>query len=188
MKTLILSLIAIAFIGLSFVPAADDDLLEWSEETALVWDDFNGKPPVGSKFKAMTHSRIGLDAKFDEGSFIIDVNTYFIRNKSWSKNKGSEDLLAHEQVHFDIAELIARKIRKAYSEYTATDVQETGDFLQETYNEYYGPVWDSYNAYDEETHHGLIEEEQAKWAKKIQNELEELKDYSSPHITIKLIE
>lgn len=168
--------------------SSEDRLLEWSSDYQLQWSDFEGKPPPGVKYKAMTHSRIGLDADFKDGSFIIDVNTYFIRNKSWSKNKGSEALLGHEQVHFNIAELIARKIRKAYSEHTATEVQKTGDFIQETYNEYYGPVWDSYDDYDKETNHGINEDEQAKWAKKIQQELDELKDYSSPRVVIDLIE
>lgn len=185
---ILLFILSLAFLILSITPANGDDLLEWKEDHKLKWSDFKGKVPTGVKYKAMTHSRIGLDADFEDGAFIVDVNTYFIRNKSWSKNRGSESLLGHEQLHFDITELIARKIRKAYSEYNATEVQKTGDFLQTTYDHYYGPVWDSYELYDEETNHGINKLEQAEWAQKIQDELDELSEYSSPRVAITLQE
>jgi hypothetical protein len=161
-----------------------DDLIEWKKTTTLKWSDFKGKPDNSIEYKAMTYSRIGLEADFEDNTFIVDVKTYFVRNKSWTKNKESENLLRHEQVHFDIAEVIARKIRKAYSEYESTDLEETQTYLQETYNEYYGPVWDSYNQYDEDTNHGLVKEEQTRWEKKIEKELKELEKYSSSLVKI----
>lgn len=164
------------------VPA--DELLEWKATVALTWSDFKGEPDNTVDYKAMTYSRIALEAEFEENAFIVDVKTYFLKNKSWTKNNESKTLLKHEQVHFDIAELIARKIRKAYSEYESTDLQETQKFLQQTYNEYYGPVWDSYNVYDDETNHGVNTDEQKSWEKKIAKELAALSRYSSSQVKI----
>lgn len=165
-------------------PPPSDDLIEWKENLSLKWTDFKGEPDESVNYKAMTYSRIGLEADFIDNAFVVTVKTYFLRNKSWTKNKESNALLKHEQVHFDIAELIARKIRKEYSAYESIDLQETQKFLKDTYNEYYGPVWDSYDQYDVETEHGVVAEEQTKWEKKIRKELKELEDYSSPNVKI----
>ena len=89
----------------------------------------------------------------------IDVTTYFYPQLSWKKNskENNQDLLKHEQLHWDISELYARKLRAAYKKYIPQKNQK--ERLQ------------AQNAYDLETKHGLLKDAQEKWSDKIREEL-----------------
>jgi len=91
----------------------------WEEGVKLKWGDFLGEPPNEEEIgimKAGTASEITLEGDFYEGdipNFII--KSFFIYEESWTITDSNETL-THEQAHFDIAELYARKIRQRFCE------------------------------------------------------------------------
>ena len=78
----------------------------------------------------------------------------------------------HEQSHFDIAELFARKFRKAIS----------GRSLDaKTLHSYYEKTYDDYKAYQQQyetaTNHGRIRDKQYEYSQMIDEEIERLADF-----------
>jgi hypothetical protein len=108
-----LSIIIIILTLSSFNEIKDDKIL-WNKDKPLTWNDFQGIPKKSSQRSAMTNSGIELKTSFENNTLTITVGAYFIKNKSWVKKEALGDslLLEHEQVHFDITELFARKFRQ----------------------------------------------------------------------------
>jgi hypothetical protein len=151
------------------------ELLEWNEHYDLVWEDFQGKVTDATFGDAGT--AVQIKAKpFKVGKEIhYDVVAYFNREKSWARDQ-SQALLAHEQLHFDIAELYARKIRKkinSLSEAGTDDVKIFNDAIKKILLE----SNDADEQYDRETLHGAIPKRQAEWEKKVADEMKQLQDF-----------
>ena len=164
------------------------DRIEWSSNVKLTWKDFLGKPDTSSRYKAVTFTKIRVsDEEFDD-KIILNFPATFNRSLSWTKNTKSMSLLIHEQIHFDIAELVARKIRKDCSQHVSRDLSLSYEFIQNTYDYYRTYCLDSINdTYDSETNHGMIKSKQKEWEKKISKELTSLKAYSSTQVEIKRV-
>jgi predicted secreted Zn-dependent protease len=102
----------------------------------------------------------------------IIVNCFFIPEKSWVRpGKLNEELLSHEQVHFDIAYLVSREFRDSLLSYKFS----RGNFKEEieqlktkSANEYE----EMQLQYDEETNHGRKREKQNLWKRKIESALQ----------------
>ena len=81
-----------------------------------------------------------------------------------------EEILAHEQCHFDICELYTRKLRERIA---SANINVRN--LKTTLRSIYKDVQDDYRArqqqYEDETEHGIIPEEQARWQEEIAKEL-----------------
>lgn len=170
----------------SNISLTSDSLIYWKSNYKLKWSDFKGKVDSLSTNQAVTTTNIDLNAQNLKDSIIVNVPTYFVKYSSWTKkNSGSENLLNHEQLHFDIAELVARKLRQKLTELTYTDVKLAYKSIQAIYNDYHGRVWNSYDIYDIETKHGIVIEKQKEWEAKIAKELKELKSFSSSKVVIK---
>jgi len=107
-----------------------------------------------------------------------DVEAYFNRKKSWSRAK-SPALLQHEQLHFDIAELYARKIREKISHMRSQGIRDI-----KQYNSAIKGLLHESNLtdqrYDLETLHGALSKKQAAWERMIREQLIGLKDYKKP--------
>lgn len=88
----------------------------WQPDFRFTWADFKGIIPVGSSAAATTASGISYDfSTFYEGDALkinFNVVAYFYPSRSWYKPKVCTNVtLLHEQLHFDITELYARKLR-----------------------------------------------------------------------------
>jgi hypothetical protein len=163
-------------------------LIEWNKHDSLTWADFQGIPDTSSTYKAMTFVQTDLKSEQHLDSIEVHVTTLFYKNLSWSKRKQSNTLLKHEQVHFDIAELMSRKIRKAFYQYISIDIDKTYTELMDISRKFHRDKLDQYNfKYDEETDHGTILAKQEEWEAKIANELKALGAYSSTRVVIKRI-
>jgi hypothetical protein len=175
-KLYFLSSILICFLSARvFGQAADHSLLEWNEFYSLSWEDFEGSPSTESIGDAGTAVRIKAKPFYIKKQVHYDVIAYFDRKKSWVRGK-SEALLAHERLHFDIAELYARKIRKKIAELQANDVNDI-----QTFNAAIREILEESNEadqrYDLETLHGALQKKQSMWEKRVKEELQGLKDY-----------
>jgi len=101
--------------------------------------------------------------------------------ESWVKSdEKSDDLLRHEQGHFDIAEVYARKFRKKLKE-EGKEICKSKDPKTEIDNRF-NDIEEEWGAtadkYDSETKHGADRDKQKEWDEKIQKCLDELKDYA----------
>ena len=162
-----------------------DDLILW-QENVLQWSDFEGKAPRSNTYEAMTHAIIGLEMNATETSVEVNIPVYFSKSKSWSRSDTSTTLLKHEQLHFDIAELVGRKIRQDIQSYEGKSHDATYRYVQSRYKKNVQSTWNKYDSYDRETDHGLIEAKQIEWELKVANELKELSDYSNPKVVISI--
>jgi hypothetical protein len=115
MKIFIMALSLFIFSTYTF--AQLHDTIQWSTSYKLKWEDFQGKSDSSSKYGAISRPGIKYHLSANADSFNVKVLCFFIKSKSWSKYKNSYPLLMHEQLHFDIAELFARKLRKTYAAY-----------------------------------------------------------------------
>lgn len=159
----------------------ESDVVCWDYNRKLSWDDFMGNPDtletIVGKATAVTVAKISCVSFIDQGMPNFVVENCFMKTSSWV-NHQNEASLQHEQLHFDIAELYARKIRKGIYELRNQGLREMA-----AYSSLINKLLQERNlrdeAYDYETAHSLLAEKQSEWNKKIAKELEELKKYSS---------
>ncbi len=108
-------------------PTKDKDVIIWSKDRKLKWEDFQGIPDTKSKHIALTNS-IGYqktDPMINENGKQFEfklgnIKTYalFRKSGSWVKesvlNTPNQDvILEHEQGHFDIGEIFRRQFENA---------------------------------------------------------------------------
>ena len=154
---------------------ADIELLLWNEFYKLQWGDFQGEADKNSFGDAGTAVQIKATPFLVRRQVRYDVAAFFNRKKSWVRDR-SVSLLAHEQLHFDIAELYARKIRKKIRDLQRRDVNNIKEYNAAIQH----LLLESNKAdeqYDLETLHGALSRKQAAWRDKVKQELAHLKDY-----------
>ena len=126
---IILSIIFTLYFTTAYTQTISDTIY-WSSCYKLKWKDFQSNIDTTSAYGAVSNPIINYKLRATEDTFTIEVTCFFIKSKSWSKFKNSDTLLIHEQGHFDIAELFARKLRKAFYEYkfnyktVSTDIEK----------------------------------------------------------------
>ncbi len=167
---------------LLFVPFAtraqdkDDQLIEWSPARKLTWDDYKGKPNPASEAAASTTTHLGIEYNMRNNGFSYAITSKFSQTRSWGRHK-NEYILAHEQGHFDIAEIFARKLHKELQGYQFNKNSYKTD-LAKIYDTILDEKESMQNSYDEQTNHSINKEKQAEWIKKIANMLEGLNKYA----------
>ena len=155
-----------------------DEVIPWSADRKLEWSDFKGKFLKTEWAAATTASSISYRFSTHEknGQWFVDfeVGCEFYPKKSWYRPDMVDSLiLSHEQLHFDISELYARKLRKRLAEgqFTSNIKEEVKDIYQKLLKELY--LYQ--NKYDRETNFSRNREEQIYWNKMIANALKEEK-------------
>jgi hypothetical protein len=152
----------------------------------LTWDDFLGNPDHTSSFKALTSAEILFSSLTYNDSAKLVITSRFLKKSSWTKLRTSQALLRHEQLHFDIAELVARRLRRACSIQRPRSYREAEQVFELLYREYTGAEWQQLNSsYDMETKHGTIEAKQRQWEARIARELLLLENYAAPGVTVR---
>lgn len=164
----------------------ENNLISWNSERKLKWSDFLGEVPK-SKYLATTYTTIrAIPITYCIDSLQYNITSDFLCDESWTKDRVSVSLLAHEQLHFDISELAARKIRKEYSEYNLMDLKTSYKKLSDIFKKYSTSFLDSMEIkYDKETNHGVNLEIQLLWEKKIKKELNDLSRFKSMQVVVK---
>jgi hypothetical protein len=164
-----------------------NELIQWENNQKLTWKDFKGKPNKRSPYKAMTFASVSSNLiSFSKNELKIEILCHFIRNKSW-KTIETDELLRHEQLHFDIAELAARKMRERVSKLNLKNLSSKNieQKLNSIFNSSVEEQMEMNQKYDSETNHSIKYIAQSDWEKKIKEKLIETKDYSKTSITIK---
>lgn len=153
--------------------------LVWNASQPLTWDDFKASPDANSEMLAMTKSRISFKwSCTEQGEFSVDVLARFDRGESWRRKEATDALLKHEQWHFNITELYARKLRKLMAE-----IEEPCSLSAEELKARAGAVqqdWDKrQKLYDKETNHSTDVEAQKHWELMLAKEMKALEEYAS---------
>src|SRR5215213_6330875 len=94
----------------------NNQFIPWNYEQRLNWDDFQCEPRRGTDAVASTSTTLGIAYQISDGQLTYDITCNFSKNKSWGLMK-TDYILAHEQGHFDITEIFARKLHEALSNY-----------------------------------------------------------------------
>ena len=155
----------------------------WSEDLVFTLDFFKGTPTdtiltlYGTSAGAVSSISIYiLDTQIGDYNIKYEVKSCFYPSESWVK-KGQEALLGHEKIHFDIAELFARKMRKSIDSLHNLEVINKSIF-----NKIIDDQFDKYDKFDRDfdsdTMHGMAEIPQTAIKKEILMELDSLKKYA----------
>ena len=150
--------------------AQEDELILWTPERKLSWSDFKGRPSGISSAAAITASGISysFSAQGTKDAMELDfkVDTYFYPDKSWYKSKlANPIILGHEQLHFDISEVFARKLRQILARTKFTNNAKAE--VKEIYRNVLRELNDYQNQYDSETNFSRDTVQQLIWNKKI---------------------
>lgn len=155
----------------------NEELISWNANKKLTWADYKGNPKPESDAVASTATYLGIEYSFNNKGFGYKITCSFSKTRSWGSHK-TDYVLAHEQGHFDIAEIFARKLNWRMSEYRFNKNNFKTD-LKNIYDGITKEKEDMQNDYDRETNHSIKKEKQAEWLKKIGQLLEEYQDFSN---------
>lgn len=159
-----------------------NDTIIWKQDSLLRPTDFKARPKPNGPL-GLTASMLFIYSGESDGELIFYVEALFVKSKSYI-TKSSEYVLRHEQLHFDICELNARKLRKKLSETDFKKVKKLTEEIQKQFNNSISQIHKEQEKYDKETEHGLNSAKQAIWNESIQKQIKELDDYKSSAIDI----
>ncbi len=167
-------LISFVIIGSSSKP--DSNTILWSEDRPLTWDDFQGRPDYNyDAVSALTSSGIMHMKGCENGKIIYKIEAYFEKDFSWVKPEAYTDHhLEHEQIHFDITQLYAKKLEHALDKqhFQCGEEEEFEQFVQE-----FLAGWQKAQInFDLYTHYSMKPPEQYEWKHKVALELSVFKD------------
>lgn len=158
---------------------ADVDSLHWHRDRRLTWNDFTGEPDDEPIFGARTFTSIKYKLLDRDTACNVQVRCIFLKKVSWTQPQhATEYALLHEQIHFDISELFARKLRQAYCRYKYNRQTVNAD-VAEIFSRICAEKTKFNRQYDKETCHSLHKMKQLEWTNKISDMLDQLSEFES---------
>ena len=162
----------------------DEPVLSWNESYKLSWQDFKAKPNTNDSAVAITASGITFGFsirqtdKKEVVSFSSEVHAHFYPEQSWYKIEQVDNhILGHEQLHFNITELFARKFRYRIGQVKLSNSVRVE--LKKIHNDINSELSQMQNKYDTETDYSRNFESQSKWKIYVNAELNEYSKYKS---------
>jgi hypothetical protein len=159
-------------------PESASSQLLWHPTRPLNWTDFQGMPDPGEGVDALSSCGISLDPTLTKtGELRFEVDAYFSRPDSWVDGADASSLLLHhEQGHFDIGEIYARKLRRRLANTRferGTLNQQITALYQQTFDEYAK----AQETYDRVAEHSTNPAGQLEWDRWIARELQRNEAY-----------
>lgn len=159
---------------------SEGPVIEWESDLKLKYSDFKADKKGSPGFAvATTASAFGYRIDDTDGKISGSVFVVFYCNKSWwNRNYLLDEVLEHEQLHFDICELYGRKL---YQEIIS--LRNSNRLSIKNINKVYLKLEKQYSnyqdKYDEETDHSTNGQQQRLWNKKIKKQLAAMSGYSN---------
>ena len=158
----------------------------WNENRKLKQIDFKGSIE-NRPFEAATSSGFGYEysGRVFQGKVKFVVTTVFDCERSYFKGTYQIDtVLAHEQGHFDMTELYARKFFKKITEEVKSikDLQENANKI---YDDFTKELQIEQDRYDSDIYPNRAK--QAIWLKNLQEELKKYEKYANKQTFIKIL-
>ncbi len=158
--------------------AQTSDSLNWEASRKLRWADFLGMPDEHTIFGARTFTALRYKLYDNDTGCRVVVRCIFLKMMSWRSDKDTTTYaLQHEQGHFDISELYARKLRKAFGEYHYVKRSVHHD-VAAIFEQICAEKTAFNNLYDKETIHSLNRVKQQEWIAKIAAVLDSLQEFA----------
>lgn len=148
--------------------------IKWDGKRLLTWKDFSAPIDTNSLHYANTATSINYQyhVHYHDNTYTLtfEVGCVFLPKKSWCRPyKQTDGLLQHEQLHFDMEELFARKLMATF-----TAKIFTADYMAEV-KKIYDSIAKEANKmqkeYDLETDFSEIKKEQLRWEKLVHGQL-----------------
>lgn len=162
---------------------ARDEGLPWASKRPLIWADFKGDPPNNTgQVAAETAYTLIHGTRCARSAFEFRVMAAFRPKDSWVRPAmlrtaaESARALRHEQTHFNLTEVHARRLRRYYGELIAPCRSSTSD-LAAAAERIGRDEKAAQERYDAETDHGRNAAEQARWDKDVDAQLAALAKY-----------
>ena len=159
-----------------FAGTADKgDSVFYDPRRPLRWTDFRAPPRSGKNYGAAVFASFGYEAssrtKAGVVEVIMTVKVYQLKNQSWVWPAAKSDYaLRHEQLHFDITQLVAERFKqKLGAEDLAPD--EYDSRIQFLFLDSFREMNHLQVQYDNETSHSINQAAQARWDAKITADL-----------------
>lgn len=172
MNQLLRRTVLVCALAVCLSTAHAQDRIAWSAERPLTWDDFTGSVPPGTPRDAYTYYGIEATwARDEQGAVSFTVECFFLPARSWVKRDAREStaLLAHEQLHFDIAALHTAELSGRMARLKPDgEVERRFNNLQEAVM---AEAREEQQRYDRETDHGRDEEAQERWRRAVHGRL-----------------
>jgi hypothetical protein len=166
---------AILFFLPILVSAQENEAIQWSA-ARLTWNDYLAKPAANDDAAAITSTALGIEYHVKDNVLNYKITCLFSKTKSWGRYK-SDYILSHEQGHFDITEIYARKLAKAIDEYEFNPRTFRAD-LDNIYHRVMREKEEYQELYDHGTDYSRDKNMQAEWLKRIAKELEDLNEWA----------
>jgi len=170
--------------------------IEWSLARRLTKDDFKGRVPANAPNASLSWIHIETAWECEAGTLVATARATFDPMRSWwrtaqgsvwgsaggrmSSSQAQQEarrssmerdiqLLEHEQIHFDIAEVTVRKIKARFAGFTNACAEPGGtDPIQQVVVEADRELDEEQQRYDRETGHGVNARAQDAWKRRIQ--------------------
>lgn len=156
---------------------AEDEHIPWIPERKLGWDDFLCAPQKQGDAVASTSTSLGISYQVKNRELTYTITCHFSKKKSWGLLK-TDYILAHEQAHFDITELHARKLYQALHNYQLKPETFKKD-IAVLYEQIVKEKEQMQEAYDRETDHSRRRKEQYEWLNRIDLMLSETEAFAA---------
>jgi len=182
--------------------------IEWSPTRRLAKEDFQGRVPVQAVNSSLSFLHVETSWECVVGELIASARATFDPSRSWWRtsygniwgNAGERtsasraqlearrsvltldrQLLDHEQLHFDLTELAARKIRKRFEDFKDSCL-DPGEIepIQGIVADVDRELQEEQHRYDRETNHGVNVRMQDQWRRKILAQLKESENSAPP--------
>jgi hypothetical protein len=169
-KCLVIFFMLLSPIRFSFF---SENEIRWEQSRELTYSDFKEAPPVVTPWAATTSSEISFSYEVINNHLThVVVYASFIPEKSWMKSKLPE-VLMHEQLHFDITEVYARKLYMEVIHQSSVSKKD----LTASFKSANAECQKVQQQYDDQTDHGTIQTVQAKWKEKVSGMLHSTDPY-----------
>lgn len=153
------------------------EYIPWRPSRRLNWDDYQCDPIRNTDAVASTSTSLGISYQLVDSKLSYHITCGFSRTKSWGLLK-TDYILAHEQGHFDITEIFARKLYEALQNYEFNRKTFKSD-INTIYHDIVKQKEEYQEMYDGETDHSRNHKIQYEWLEKIQKMLDESEAYSN---------
>ena len=161
-----------------------EEKMFWQKNRRLTWDDYKGKRKKVFAAASTVYSMYRNVYQDSAKNLMVSVKAVFYPNDSWKGSYIDDALLAHEQRHFDIVELYARKLRKQVSEITVKNKSDAAQKLDSLHAVIAKEMDAFQDTYDKDTDYSMAHDEQQSWIKKIDDTINSLEAYKNTEVTL----
>lgn len=166
------------------------ETITWQAGYKLTWFDFK-KPLKDGNIEA-AYSVCGIyissnPTQVNDSTILVDIHAFFsktLSSKTTKKDLIKPEVLKHEQGHFDLTELYARKLRKDVMDTHFKSVASFYKNVQQMYNKENQALNTEEQKYDKETSHSINATEQEKWNGAIADAISKYSGYAATQIKV----